>query len=88
MPLGSLLALVAAVPRLAAAVSEVVAEAAKDGKITADEGEAIARELSAAAGDMLDIRINGRDVVDPDAQADILAGLGRIAARIVAARSE
>lgn len=85
--LGPLLALVAAVPRLAAAVSVAVADAMEDGRVTADEGEQIGRRVSDLSGDLLDIRIRGVDVVDADAQADILGGIGRIAARILSARA-
>ena len=87
MPIGAMLSLVAAGPRLAAVVAEAVSDAAADGHITPDEGEAIGRRLSSLSGDLLEVRIKGRDVVDLDAQADMLGALGRIVARIVNAKA-
>lgn len=85
VPIGFLLSLVGTIPRVVATVSQAVADAAEDGAITPDEGEEIGRRLSEQAGDLIQIRVRGEDVVGPDAQADLLAAIGRIAARIVRA---
>ena len=57
----------------------------EDGKVTPAEAEAIARQVSAEAGDVLHIELNGIDVVGPAAQADLAAGLARILVRAISA---
>tara|TARA_R110000824_G_scaffold1627_7_gene8036 strand:+ start:308 stop:589 length:282 start_codon:yes stop_codon:yes gene_type:complete len=56
-----------------------------DGHVTPAEAEVIARRASDAAGDVLDVRVNGVDIIGPAAQADAAAFLGRVIARAVAA---
>ena len=67
-------------------VADAIEDARKDdGKISPDEAEAIARKLS-DQDDWIQIRVRGVDVVGPDAQADLFAGLARICARANNAR--
>ena len=67
-------------------VADAIEEARKDdGKISPDEAEAMARKLSDQE-DWIQIRVRGVDVVGPDAQADLFAGLARICARANNAR--
>lgn len=73
--------LLASLPAAVFRVIRHVRDAAADGTLTADEGEAIARALSAESGDMLRVHVRGVDVIGPDAQADLFAFVGRVAVR-------
>ncbi len=70
-----------------AMVSDAIEQArSDDGRISPDEAEIIARELS-AQDDWIQIRVRGVDVAGPEAQALLFAGLARICARANNARN-
>ena len=77
--------LLASLPAAVFGVIGHVRAAAADGALTADEGESIARALSAESGDVLRVHVRGVDVIGPDAQADLFAFVGRVTVRAVRA---
>ena len=89
MTLSVILAVVATVGKLipvAAEIAEAVTTAYADGELTAEEAEAIGREIGMAAGPALDVPVNGHDVVHGPALALIGGGLARIARQVVIAK--
>jgi hypothetical protein len=65
-------------------VAETVADAMRDGDITAEEAEAIGRALGRQAGQLV-VKVNGHDVVHGPATELIGGGFGRIARQVVLA---
>jgi hypothetical protein len=75
-----LLKVAAQLPGVILEVTRTLQRSLGDGKITADEAEAAARDASRAAGDLLDVKVKGVDVVDAEAQELLFGFVGRIAA--------
>jgi hypothetical protein len=67
-------------------IANEVADAIKDGRITADEAESFARELSESRD--LRVKIKGIDVLDDEAQAHLAACIARVVATAVSAATK
>jgi hypothetical protein len=59
-------------------VGPLVAAAAVDGKVTPTEAERIVKKLLAENPDLIKVKLNGVDIVDAAAEAELASALVRI----------
>lgn len=75
----------AAIPGVILKVTRTIQRSVGDGKLTADEAEAMAKEASEEAGDLLAVKVHGEDIVDQKAQDLLFEFVGRVAYNAVTA---